>query len=193
MHIRASVKNCKFSSVTIKNDDGSNASLAEIIQCFPLLEKFEFTGESVSSHITATTVKELIKIPHFSNIKKFTLHHIPAEFDIEEFYVSFLKKNKTMDIELLFDENNSDAYNQRVETVMNKILLESKINDIWPPIIFYGTIINELTLKLYSAHKRASKYLKEFCYLWIFCFSAPCLGGLFGDIKNWYSNTFSSL
>uniref|UniRef100_A0AC35EWF7 Uncharacterized protein n=1 Tax=Panagrolaimus sp. PS1159 TaxID=55785 RepID=A0AC35EWF7_9BILA len=192
MHIGASIKNCEFLSVTIKNDDESIASLAEIIQCFPLLKKFKFIGASVSSHITATTAKELIKIPHFLNIKKFKLYNVPEEFDIEEFYESVLKKNKTMKISLVFEDNISDAYKQRVESVMNKILLESKTNDIWPPLIIYG-LINELTLNLYSAHKLASKYLKEFCLLWIFCFSAPCLGGIFWDIKNLYINTFSSL
>lgn len=97
-----------------------------------------------------------------------------------------------MDIELFFADVISDAYKQRIETVMNKILLESKTSDIWPPIILYGPI-NELTLNLYSAHNHAFNYLKEFCLLWILCFSVPCLGGIFGDTKNWCSNTFSSL
>uniref|UniRef100_A0A914PDT3 Uncharacterized protein n=1 Tax=Panagrolaimus davidi TaxID=227884 RepID=A0A914PDT3_9BILA len=145
--IGSSVKSCELFDVVVKSvNKNCEASLSEIIQCFPLLENFTFSGGSVSVPVSSKTVKELLKIPHFFNIKYFFLQNISDKFDINEFYNSFLKKNKTMDVKLSFDSNISETFKQKLSTIVNEIL-ESETTDFWPPMFYgrFGEIKNKLS------------------------------------------------
>uniref|UniRef100_A0A914PBB7 Uncharacterized protein n=1 Tax=Panagrolaimus davidi TaxID=227884 RepID=A0A914PBB7_9BILA len=132
-----SIKICDFYNISVKNDDGIDASLAEIIQCLPNVEDFKLQCPRFSLRTSSTEFKKLCEILHLSKIKKFTLHHILGELDIEQFYEQFLKINKTVDVKLWFKSNISETYKQKLETIAYKIL-ESKSDEFWPPI-FYGT------------------------------------------------------
>uniref|UniRef100_A0A914PGH7 Uncharacterized protein n=1 Tax=Panagrolaimus davidi TaxID=227884 RepID=A0A914PGH7_9BILA len=154
--IGSSVKTCELFDVVVKSvDKNDEASLSEIIQCFPLLENFTFSGGSVSVPVSSKTVKELLKIPHFFNIKYFFLQNISDEFDIDEFYHLFLMENKTMDVKLSFDSNISEDFKQKLTTIVNEIL-ESETTDFWPPM-FYGKF-GEIKNKLSAARVRYCQF-----------------------------------
>uniref|UniRef100_A0A914PM07 Uncharacterized protein n=1 Tax=Panagrolaimus davidi TaxID=227884 RepID=A0A914PM07_9BILA len=140
------VKICEFFDVFVKSNNQNDASLAEIIQCFPMLEDFTLSGSSISLNISSKTVNELLKLRHFSKIKYFFLQNISDKFDIDEFYHLFLKKNKTMDVKLSFDSNISETFKQKLSTIVNEIL-ESETTDFWPPMFYgkFGEIKNKLS------------------------------------------------
>uniref|UniRef100_A0A914RAR0 DUF38 domain-containing protein n=1 Tax=Panagrolaimus davidi TaxID=227884 RepID=A0A914RAR0_9BILA len=148
IQIGLSVKSCDLWDISVIKENQSTASLIEIIQCFPLLEKFVCFGNRTNS----TTVKELLKLPQFLKLKSFQLGNITEEFDIETFYHTFLKKNKTMDVVLCFDYGISESYKQKVLKIINEIL-ESNSNDFWSPY-FGGPWNNELHEKLHALNYR---------------------------------------
>uniref|UniRef100_A0A914QDJ7 Uncharacterized protein n=1 Tax=Panagrolaimus davidi TaxID=227884 RepID=A0A914QDJ7_9BILA len=149
IQIGSSVKSCDLWDISVIKKSQSTASLIEIIQCFPLLEKFVFFG---NSYTNSTTVKELLKLPQFLKLKRFKLGKITEEFDIETFYHTFLKKNETMDVVLCFDYGISEAYKQKILKIIDEIL-ESNSNDFWPPY-FSGQWDNELHEKLHALNFR---------------------------------------
>uniref|UniRef100_A0AC35GG96 Uncharacterized protein n=1 Tax=Panagrolaimus sp. PS1159 TaxID=55785 RepID=A0AC35GG96_9BILA len=152
----STAKDCYFSDVIVRNNDGSNASLAKIIDSFPLLEYFNSTNMFISSpNISKTTVKELLETSKFATLKQFNLNGISEDFDIESFY-KFLKKNRTMDIHLHFKNNLSKNFCKTRKAVIKKILKLSNTKDFWPPCI--STAQEErLSKKTLAAHERYSK------------------------------------
>uniref|UniRef100_A0A914QCK9 BTB domain-containing protein n=1 Tax=Panagrolaimus davidi TaxID=227884 RepID=A0A914QCK9_9BILA len=69
------------------NDNGSIIPLEKILEILPYVKDFEYRIPDNSSHIiTSKTVKELLRMPHFSIIRHFNLSEIPEDFDIESFY-----------------------------------------------------------------------------------------------------------
>uniref|UniRef100_A0AC35GVB1 Uncharacterized protein n=1 Tax=Panagrolaimus sp. PS1159 TaxID=55785 RepID=A0AC35GVB1_9BILA len=73
------------------------------------------------STITSKTMEELLKIPHFSTLHEFNLNNVPEVFDIEAFYVH-MKKNKTTNLSLGFDESISDEYKKRLDEITEEII-----------------------------------------------------------------------
>uniref|UniRef100_A0A914QY78 Uncharacterized protein n=1 Tax=Panagrolaimus davidi TaxID=227884 RepID=A0A914QY78_9BILA len=144
------VKSCYFENVSVKKNDHNEVSFAEIVQSLPMVEEFTFDAESDSS-FTSTTVKELLKIPHFYKIKTLKLGNVSDEFDIEEFYQLFLKANKTMEIGIWFNWDVSDIYKQKIEEITKEIL-ESESNDFFPPVL-YGIYADGMKL-----YEKAAKY-----------------------------------
>uniref|UniRef100_A0A914PZT9 Uncharacterized protein n=1 Tax=Panagrolaimus davidi TaxID=227884 RepID=A0A914PZT9_9BILA len=76
-----------YNNVSVINENDSIVPLEKIIDVLPNLETFEYYIPDNSSHIiTSKTVKELLRLPRFSNIRRFKLSEIPEDFDIECFY-----------------------------------------------------------------------------------------------------------
>uniref|UniRef100_A0A914QGS3 Uncharacterized protein n=1 Tax=Panagrolaimus davidi TaxID=227884 RepID=A0A914QGS3_9BILA len=125
----------------------------------PLIESIIF-HQSNTSDITTTTVKELFEFPNFYKMRKFCLLDVSENFDIETFYHLFLKKNKTMYVYLKLNDNISEKYKQKLETIMNQIL-ELKSNEFWPPII-YGPLNYKMESALHSANFKYCKNVLKY-------------------------------
>uniref|UniRef100_A0A914PJC2 Uncharacterized protein n=1 Tax=Panagrolaimus davidi TaxID=227884 RepID=A0A914PJC2_9BILA len=145
--IGSSVKTCDLFNVSVKKNDQTNASFEEIIQCLPNVEKFQLRGHLDHLRMTSKGVKELSKVLQSSKIKYLFLCDVAEMFDIEEFYQLFLKDNKTMHINLGFIYYISEAYKERLSTIVNTILNESKLKYFYPPII-HGSIVDALKLAI---------------------------------------------
>uniref|UniRef100_A0AC35G835 Uncharacterized protein n=1 Tax=Panagrolaimus sp. PS1159 TaxID=55785 RepID=A0AC35G835_9BILA len=70
--------------------------------------------------VTPDSVKELVKIPHFSKLNRFTLEDIPESFDIQTYY-EYIKGNKKTKICLGFDNEYSDEYLALLQTIVYEI------------------------------------------------------------------------
>uniref|UniRef100_A0A914PYL4 Uncharacterized protein n=1 Tax=Panagrolaimus davidi TaxID=227884 RepID=A0A914PYL4_9BILA len=108
------------------NEDGSIVPLEKIIENLSAVKDFEYqlpNDDDATKIITSKTVEELIKIPHFSNLDSFFLnYHVPENFDIENFYENYVKKNKKTKISLVFDTKLSEEYYKRVIKIADEIL-----------------------------------------------------------------------
>uniref|UniRef100_A0A914P9S9 Uncharacterized protein n=1 Tax=Panagrolaimus davidi TaxID=227884 RepID=A0A914P9S9_9BILA len=82
--------------------------------------------------VTPNTVKELVKIPHFSKLNIFTLEDIPESFDIQTFY-EYIKGNKKTEISLGFDNEYSDDYLVLLQTIVYEIHATENPNPIVHP------------------------------------------------------------
>uniref|UniRef100_A0A914QHQ9 DUF38 domain-containing protein n=1 Tax=Panagrolaimus davidi TaxID=227884 RepID=A0A914QHQ9_9BILA len=156
--IGSSVKTCELLNVTVKKNDQTIASFEEIIQCLPNVEEFQLRGHLDHLRMTSKGVKELSKVLQSSKIKKLFLRDVAEMFDIEEFYQLFLKDNKTMQIDLGFIYHISEAYNERLSTIINTILDESKLKYFYPPIIigsFFEAVKLAMAADQYVYHVRS--------------------------------------
>uniref|UniRef100_A0A914P6W2 Uncharacterized protein n=1 Tax=Panagrolaimus davidi TaxID=227884 RepID=A0A914P6W2_9BILA len=137
----------------IKNADGSFSPLEKIFAALPKVKKFYYTPPS-DDFITTNTVKELLKISHFSNLDYFRMVFIPVSFDIETFY-DYIKGNKKTRIYLLFSPDISEAYKTRLQTIVNEILQTQTRDFKVPYISFDGSVIedDELLWDLFLENK----------------------------------------
>uniref|UniRef100_A0A914NZZ0 Uncharacterized protein n=1 Tax=Panagrolaimus davidi TaxID=227884 RepID=A0A914NZZ0_9BILA len=131
----------------IKNVDGSIASLEKIFEALPKVKKFYFTVP-FDDFVTTNTVKELLKIPHFSNLDYFQMIFIPESFDIETFY-DYIKENKKTKIYLLFSPDISEAYKTRLQTIVSKILGTQSRDFKVPYISFVGSVDDDELWELF--------------------------------------------
>uniref|UniRef100_A0A914QFN5 Uncharacterized protein n=1 Tax=Panagrolaimus davidi TaxID=227884 RepID=A0A914QFN5_9BILA len=127
----SSAEKIYFTHVCVKSDDGSNVSVEKIVEIAIKAEKITFCRRST---VTSKTMKELLKIPNFLKIDKFSMLYIPEDFDIETFY-NYMKKNKTTKFWLRFENQISEAYKNRIETIVDEIIATKKF-DYQPPFIF---------------------------------------------------------
>uniref|UniRef100_A0A914QUP1 Uncharacterized protein n=1 Tax=Panagrolaimus davidi TaxID=227884 RepID=A0A914QUP1_9BILA len=85
--------------------------------------------------ITPKTMIELTKLSHFLKLDAFTLYDLSEVLDIDAFY-SYMKKNTHTKFFLDFDEQISDAFKNRLKTIVDEIL-ESKQFNYKPPFISF--------------------------------------------------------
>ena len=76
---------CLFETF-VKTDDGPMVPIEKLIELFPSLLKFEYFNVPVEEGglqtITSETAANLVAIPHFPKIKRFTMYEIPESFEI---------------------------------------------------------------------------------------------------------------
>uniref|UniRef100_A0AC34FKB6 Uncharacterized protein n=1 Tax=Panagrolaimus sp. ES5 TaxID=591445 RepID=A0AC34FKB6_9BILA len=89
------------------NEDGTIVPLEKLVKHLPKLKEITIDVYS-DSCITANTVKELCKLPHFTKLIKFELRPITEIFDIDTFYkyfkVTFFKL-ETYNLKVFEDES----------------------------------------------------------------------------------------
>uniref|UniRef100_A0AC34FLA4 DUF38 domain-containing protein n=1 Tax=Panagrolaimus sp. ES5 TaxID=591445 RepID=A0AC34FLA4_9BILA len=170
--LKSSVKFLHLNMVMLISQNNKKISFAKIIENLQFLEIFIFHPINVlmmdkTIHYDAfetNSVKELLKIPHFTNLKKLELCNISGNFEIETFYYSFLKTNKIMDVHLRFLGEISEDYKQKISTIIDEILELASENNFWPPHIrAYIDPKKEDNLEI--AHSQYSKNLSTVCSL----------------------------
>uniref|UniRef100_A0AC35FYR5 Uncharacterized protein n=1 Tax=Panagrolaimus sp. PS1159 TaxID=55785 RepID=A0AC35FYR5_9BILA len=70
------------------NENDSIVPLENVLEILPNVKDLDYgmPDNSSSDVIASKTVKELLRMPHFSIINYFKLSEIPEDFDIESFY-----------------------------------------------------------------------------------------------------------
>uniref|UniRef100_A0A914QGE4 DUF38 domain-containing protein n=1 Tax=Panagrolaimus davidi TaxID=227884 RepID=A0A914QGE4_9BILA len=88
LFLSSNVEDITLNCTTIKNEDDTVIAFEEIVKVIPKVKHIIF-HENVPHKITKNTMKELLKIPHFSKIDKICFYDITEDFDIETFYTYF--------------------------------------------------------------------------------------------------------
>uniref|UniRef100_A0A914Q5M2 Uncharacterized protein n=1 Tax=Panagrolaimus davidi TaxID=227884 RepID=A0A914Q5M2_9BILA len=96
--------------------------------------------------IAPKTMKALTKLPNFTKLDNFTLNNVSEVFDIDEFY-GYMKKNQHTKLFLTFDEQISDVFKNRLETIIDEIL-ETKHFNYKPPFINFTGLHFQKYIKL---------------------------------------------
>uniref|UniRef100_A0A914P8A9 Uncharacterized protein n=1 Tax=Panagrolaimus davidi TaxID=227884 RepID=A0A914P8A9_9BILA len=103
--------------------------------------------------ITPKTMKELSKLPNFTKLDILALYNLSEVFDIDTFY-GYMKKNQHTKIYITFDGQISDAFKNRLETIVDEILETEQFN-YKPPVINFTGLDFEKYVKLcriYHSH-----------------------------------------
>uniref|UniRef100_A0AC35FNN1 Uncharacterized protein n=1 Tax=Panagrolaimus sp. PS1159 TaxID=55785 RepID=A0AC35FNN1_9BILA len=138
-----------FTNVIVKHADSSDVPLEDIVAIAIKAEEISFT-EPI---ITSKTMKELTKLPNFSKFYHFVLYNLSEVYDIDAFY-SYMKKNKHTKLSIDFNPQISDAFKNRLETIVDEILETEQFNYKPPIIKFAGLDIQKYTkfCQLYFSH-----------------------------------------
>uniref|UniRef100_A0A914Q5T2 Uncharacterized protein n=1 Tax=Panagrolaimus davidi TaxID=227884 RepID=A0A914Q5T2_9BILA len=129
----SSAKSVFFDEVVVKHEDGSNVEVQKIVEIASKATSIDISRPT----ITSKTMEELLKIPHFFTLPDLTLKNVPEVFDIKAFYV-YMKKNKTTEFILYFDESISDDYKKRLLEITDEIIAKKKVDYIPPMLRFRG-------------------------------------------------------
>uniref|UniRef100_A0A914QSW7 Uncharacterized protein n=1 Tax=Panagrolaimus davidi TaxID=227884 RepID=A0A914QSW7_9BILA len=139
--IISSVEEIYLNRVIVKHADGSDVPIEDIIA-------IAVNAQDVYVYkptITPKTMKELLQIPHFATLDRLTLCDLSEMFDINAFY-SYMKKNHHTKFFLNFNEQISEGYMNRLETIVDEILETKQFNYKPPGINFTGLDIQKYRL-----------------------------------------------
>uniref|UniRef100_A0A914QSB2 Uncharacterized protein n=1 Tax=Panagrolaimus davidi TaxID=227884 RepID=A0A914QSB2_9BILA len=150
LFLTSNIKFITLSKTPIMNENGTIVPLEKLVKKLPKLISFVYYDSLTSSSITSNTLKELLEIPHFSKITQWRLYKIPEKFDIETFY-TFFKKGKVANFYLDFAVSISQAYKNRLESIVDEIL-ETRNEDDKTPYIDFNGLSLEKKLKLQRLH-----------------------------------------
>uniref|UniRef100_A0A914Z6N7 Uncharacterized protein n=1 Tax=Panagrolaimus superbus TaxID=310955 RepID=A0A914Z6N7_9BILA len=128
----SSVNGLTLKRVAVKNYDDTVVPFEKVIEQLPKVKTINYTFTNPSNNTSENTLKELWKIPHFSNYDYFCLYNIPESFDIESF--NFFMKNTR--IRLFFSNTISEEYKARLMVIVDQII-ESKNREYKPPYIYF--------------------------------------------------------
>uniref|UniRef100_A0AC34FN25 Uncharacterized protein n=1 Tax=Panagrolaimus sp. ES5 TaxID=591445 RepID=A0AC34FN25_9BILA len=121
-----------------------------------VISSLQYDSKSIppsnGSAINFKTFKELLKIFQFLKLKGCTLRDIAEDFDLDTFY-KYMKKNKHTSIKLFFCDTISEAYETRLQTIVDEIV-ESEIREFKPPYIFYHGQDEKMRDNLWELHNR---------------------------------------
>uniref|UniRef100_A0A914Q801 Uncharacterized protein n=1 Tax=Panagrolaimus davidi TaxID=227884 RepID=A0A914Q801_9BILA len=132
----------KFVNVVVKYADGSDVPLEDIVAIAIKANQISV----IEPTITPKTMKELIKLPNFMKLDVFTLCNLSEFFDIDAFY-SYMKKNPRTKLFLTFDDQITDAFKNRLKTIIDEIL-ETKHFNYKPPFINFTGLHFQKYIKL---------------------------------------------
>uniref|UniRef100_A0AC34FTT3 Uncharacterized protein n=1 Tax=Panagrolaimus sp. ES5 TaxID=591445 RepID=A0AC34FTT3_9BILA len=119
--LSSNVKKLVLREVIVMYKNGSTVPFEKIVAVFKKLQiLFYLPHSSTSSTITPTTLKELLKIPHFLTLEFYELWDIPVMFDIETFY-SYIKENKDTKIHLKFSHTISQEHKNQLQALNDEI------------------------------------------------------------------------
>uniref|UniRef100_A0A914QVN6 Uncharacterized protein n=1 Tax=Panagrolaimus davidi TaxID=227884 RepID=A0A914QVN6_9BILA len=132
--IISSAELIRFTNVIVKHMDSTDVPLEDIIAIAINAKFVEITKPT----ITPKTMKELTQLPNFTKLRFFDLYSLSEVSDIDAFY-SYMKKNLHTKFLLKFDEQISEGFKNRIETIVDEIL-ETKEFDYEPPVIYFTGI-----------------------------------------------------
>uniref|UniRef100_A0AC34GYE3 Uncharacterized protein n=1 Tax=Panagrolaimus sp. ES5 TaxID=591445 RepID=A0AC34GYE3_9BILA len=120
LFLSSNVEILSFYNTTVKNDDGSIVPLEKLVEKIFNVKEISFDHD-LPLYITTDTVKELLKLDHFSKLEKFDMLNIPEIFDIDTFFI-YLKTNTFTKLKLHFSDTISVGYKNRIEAIIDEIL-----------------------------------------------------------------------
>uniref|UniRef100_A0A914Q7N9 DUF38 domain-containing protein n=1 Tax=Panagrolaimus davidi TaxID=227884 RepID=A0A914Q7N9_9BILA len=124
-----------FIDVTLKDENGKILPLEKLIEACIKAERIEI----IRPTMTSKTFNELVRIPHFANLRSLTLDGLHEDFDIEAFYV-YMKKNRFTYFELYFESSISDGYKARIEEIIDNEINATEEFDYVPPSIQFNVL-----------------------------------------------------
>uniref|UniRef100_A0A914R1I3 Uncharacterized protein n=1 Tax=Panagrolaimus davidi TaxID=227884 RepID=A0A914R1I3_9BILA len=142
----SSAERIRFFDVVVKHADSSDVPLEDIVAVATKAK--EISADKPT--ITPKTMKELTKLPNFTKLDYFALHDPSEVFNIDEFY-GYMKKNFHTQFLLSYDEQISDAFKNRLETIIDEIL-ETQQFSYKPPVIRFSGLDIQKYRKLYRIH-----------------------------------------
>uniref|UniRef100_A0A914Q2Y0 Uncharacterized protein n=1 Tax=Panagrolaimus davidi TaxID=227884 RepID=A0A914Q2Y0_9BILA len=119
----------RFNNVVVKHAESSDVPLEDIV-AIAINAKFVTV---IKPTITSKTMKELTKLPHFTKLNNLHLFNLSEVFNIDVF-CGYMKKNRHTRFYISFDPEISEAFKNRLETIVDEIL-ETKQFDYKPPVI----------------------------------------------------------
>uniref|UniRef100_A0A914QH13 Uncharacterized protein n=1 Tax=Panagrolaimus davidi TaxID=227884 RepID=A0A914QH13_9BILA len=131
-----------FDQVVIKHEDGSNVDVQKIVEIASNATYIDISHPT----ITSKTMEELLKIPNFPTLRAFNIKNVPEVFDIEAFYIH-MKKNKTTNFGLFFDESISDEYVKRIDEITDEIIATEEF-DYKPAFFGFRGLDDQRRMKL---------------------------------------------
>uniref|UniRef100_A0A914PPE1 Uncharacterized protein n=1 Tax=Panagrolaimus davidi TaxID=227884 RepID=A0A914PPE1_9BILA len=140
--LTSSAESVFFNQVVVKHEDGSNVDVQKIVEIASNATRINISYPT----ITSKTMEELLKIPNFLTLRVFAINNVPEVFDIEAFYVH-MKKNKTINFILFFDESISDEYMKRLDEITDEIIATKEF-DYKPALFGFRGLDYERDLKL---------------------------------------------
>uniref|UniRef100_A0A914Q854 Uncharacterized protein n=1 Tax=Panagrolaimus davidi TaxID=227884 RepID=A0A914Q854_9BILA len=148
-HIISSAKSIDFINVIVKYADSTDVPFEDIVAIAVKAKQISDTKPTT----TPKTMKELTKLPNFTKLDYCALFNLSEIFDIDAFY-SYMKKNQHTNFYINFDKHISDAFKNRLETIVEDIL-ETKQFNYKPPVInFTGLDIKKYRKlrQIYCSH-----------------------------------------
>uniref|UniRef100_A0A914RCC5 Uncharacterized protein n=1 Tax=Panagrolaimus davidi TaxID=227884 RepID=A0A914RCC5_9BILA len=129
----SSAETIRFICVIVKHVNRSDVPIEDIIAIAVNAEHVDVYKPT----ITPKTMKQLLQIPHFATLGYLGLYDLSEVFDIEAFY-DYMKKNRHTKFYLTFDDQITDAFTNRLETIVDEILETQQFNYKPPVIKFTG-------------------------------------------------------
>uniref|UniRef100_A0AC35FK84 Uncharacterized protein n=1 Tax=Panagrolaimus sp. PS1159 TaxID=55785 RepID=A0AC35FK84_9BILA len=140
--IISSAKEIDLYNVVVKLADSSDVPLEDIVA-------IAVNAKVVSADkptIISKTMKELSKLPNFKKLHNLVLYNLAEVFDINEFY-GYMKRNQHTKFNISFNLQISDAFKNRLETIIDEILVTQQF--IYkPPVISFTGLDREKFEKL---------------------------------------------
>uniref|UniRef100_A0A914QGA8 Uncharacterized protein n=1 Tax=Panagrolaimus davidi TaxID=227884 RepID=A0A914QGA8_9BILA len=119
----SSAERIGFIDVFAKYADSSDVQLEDIVAI--AIKAYEISV--IKPTITSKTMKELTKLANFTKLDNLNLHNLSEVFDIDAFYC-YMKKNQQTKLHISFDEQISEGYMNRLETIVDEILETKQFN-----------------------------------------------------------------
>uniref|UniRef100_A0AC34F7Y3 Uncharacterized protein n=1 Tax=Panagrolaimus sp. ES5 TaxID=591445 RepID=A0AC34F7Y3_9BILA len=126
--------------------------LEKLVECCSNAVKFEYAFLSNPTNFSSKSIRNLIKIPHFSTLKKFRLINIPDTVDIK-LLLSFLKKTDLY-VCLDFCEILSEDYRNQLNEYIFEILQDDSAYMFGPPSMKIPGIAFEIQLALFRKARK---------------------------------------
>uniref|UniRef100_A0A914QFQ9 Uncharacterized protein n=1 Tax=Panagrolaimus davidi TaxID=227884 RepID=A0A914QFQ9_9BILA len=146
------VENLDLNYIRLKKEKVSNIPLEKLVEALPELKNLYVNQNFLCYLITSETMKELVKIEHFSKINSVRFSGLADTFDVEIFY-DYMKKNKHTLFYFDFDYLLSDAYINRLKEIIDEVIeIENhdyKVPYFTAPYPFLDTIKWSKMQKLY--------------------------------------------
>uniref|UniRef100_A0A914QHM0 Uncharacterized protein n=1 Tax=Panagrolaimus davidi TaxID=227884 RepID=A0A914QHM0_9BILA len=131
----SNAEDINFKAVTVMNENDLIVPFEKVFEAIPKIKYIYY--DTNLSNITPKTVKKLLKLPNFLQIEMFHLINIPETFDIETFY-NYMKKNKNTHFQLDFGILISEAYENRLEEIIDELIEAENQDYKIPLILFFG-------------------------------------------------------
>uniref|UniRef100_A0A914PA28 Uncharacterized protein n=1 Tax=Panagrolaimus davidi TaxID=227884 RepID=A0A914PA28_9BILA len=122
-----------------------------VLANLPIITYFLFKNTN-QFYDFSNTVKEILKIPHFKNLKAFVGFGLNESFDIVTFF-EYLKRNTQTKVSLTFFAPLSEEYKQELAIIVDEILFAELPRSYIPPFIGYDGQLRIINYALYNLCK----------------------------------------